>query len=143
LRPGHFCFRVSDTEFDLILGRLQAAGIEYRSSVRGPVDMKVNTDYGGEMLYWNEPAGHQWEILTVSYACRPGYICASRPTPTVHRVRLRQGPSRLGPLLCANSEVTITLVPGSTPGGPTTIAAPLGDCRDPAGDAAPEERERA
>lgn len=67
----HFCFRVSDADFDAILGRIQAAGIPYRSSVRGPVDMKVNTDYGGRMLYWNEPDGHQWEMLTVSYARQP------------------------------------------------------------------------
>lgn len=64
----HFCFRVKQAEFDAILGRLQAAGIAYRSSVRGPMDMKVNTDYGGNMVYWNEPDGHQWEMLTVSYA---------------------------------------------------------------------------
>jgi len=64
----HFCFRVSEAEFDSILGRLQAAGIRYRSSVRGPEDMKVNTEYGGRIVYWNEPDGHQWEILTVSYA---------------------------------------------------------------------------
>jgi len=64
----HFCFRVSEDEFGQILGRIQAAGIKYRSSVRGPVDMRINTDYGGRMIYWNEPDGHQWEILTVSYA---------------------------------------------------------------------------
>lgn len=66
----HFCFRVGQAEFDAILGRLQATGIAYRSSVRGPADMKVNTDYGGNMVYWNEPDGHQWELLTVSYARR-------------------------------------------------------------------------
>ena len=64
----HFCFRVKQAEFDAILGRIRAAGIKYRSSVRGPVDMQVNTDYGGNMVYWNEPDGHQWEMLTVSYA---------------------------------------------------------------------------
>jgi catechol 2,3-dioxygenase-like lactoylglutathione lyase family enzyme len=67
----HFCFRVSQDEFDAILARIKAAGIKYRSSVRGPQDMKINTDYGGSMIYWNEPDGHQWEILTVSYARRP------------------------------------------------------------------------
>jgi hypothetical protein len=51
----HFCFRVSEQAFDEILGRLQAAGIAYRSDVRGPVDRKINTTYGGRMLYWNEP----------------------------------------------------------------------------------------
>jgi catechol 2,3-dioxygenase-like lactoylglutathione lyase family enzyme len=64
----HFCFRVGDAEFDAILGRIQAAGIPYRSSVRGPVDRAINTDHGGRMFYWNDPEGHQWELLTVSYA---------------------------------------------------------------------------
>ena len=64
----HFCFRVDDEAFDAILERLRAAGIAYRSTVRGPVDSKINTDYGGRMIYWNEPDGHQWEMLTVSYA---------------------------------------------------------------------------
>lgn len=62
----HFCFRVSPQDFDAILGRLKAAGIKYRSTVRGPVDMKVDEQYGN--VYWNEPDGHQWEMLTVSYA---------------------------------------------------------------------------
>lgn len=64
----HFCFRVDDGDFDRILARIEAAGIAYRSSVRGPVDGQVNTSHGGKMVYWNEPEGHQWEILTVSYA---------------------------------------------------------------------------
>lgn len=67
----HFCFRVGDEEFDRILARIEAAGIDYRSTVRGPVDRQVNTRYGGKMIYWNEPEGHQWEVLTVSYARQP------------------------------------------------------------------------
>lgn len=67
----HYCFRVDDLTFDAILERIKAAGIEYRSSVRGPVDNQVNDYLGGRGLYWNEPEGHQWEILTVSYARRP------------------------------------------------------------------------
>lgn len=66
----HFCFRVDEGEFDAILGRIEAAGIPYRSSVRGPVDGRVNTDHGGRLVYWNDPEGHQWELLTVSYARR-------------------------------------------------------------------------
>jgi hypothetical protein len=72
----HFCFRVTQEEFDSILGRIEAAAIEYRSTVRGPVDMRINTEYGGSMIYWNKPDGHQWEMLTVSYA-RP----VDMPTP--------------------------------------------------------------
>jgi catechol 2,3-dioxygenase-like lactoylglutathione lyase family enzyme len=64
----HFCFRVDEAEFDQILARIKAAGISFRSTVRGLMDNQINTDYGGRMVYWNEPEGHQWEILTVSYA---------------------------------------------------------------------------
>lgn len=64
----HFCFRVSDAEFDAILGRIREAGIPHRSAVRGPDDRKVSTQFGGRGVYWNEPEGHQWEMLTVSYA---------------------------------------------------------------------------
>ena len=64
----HFCFRVPDAEFDAILARLQAAGIAYRGDVRGGLPGEVNTAYGGRMVYWNVPDGHQWEMLTVSYA---------------------------------------------------------------------------
>jgi catechol 2,3-dioxygenase-like lactoylglutathione lyase family enzyme len=67
----HYCFRVGDSEFDAVLGRLKAAGIAYRSNVHGPADLQVNTQHGGRIVYWNEPDGHQWEILTVSYARRP------------------------------------------------------------------------
>ena len=64
----HFCFRVSEADFDTILASITAAGIAYRANVRGPEDKRINTDYGGRMVYWNVPDGHQWEMLTVSYA---------------------------------------------------------------------------
>ena len=67
----HFCFRVTDPDFDAILARIRAAGIAYRSRVHGPVDHRVDTEHGGRIVYWNEPDGHQWEMLTVSYARRP------------------------------------------------------------------------
>lgn len=64
----HFCFRVSEAAFDSIFGRIKAAGIAYRSTPHGPADMQINTQYGGRIVYWSEPEGHWWEILTVSYA---------------------------------------------------------------------------
>jgi catechol 2,3-dioxygenase-like lactoylglutathione lyase family enzyme len=67
----HFCFRVSEQEFDAILARIKAAGVRYRSTVQGGMDMQISTQFGGRMVYWNEPDGHQWEMLTVSYARQP------------------------------------------------------------------------
>lgn len=64
----HYCFRVSDADFDAILGRIQARGLDYRSLPHGPVDRQVNTQHGGRIVYWGQPDGHVWEMLTVSYA---------------------------------------------------------------------------
>lgn len=67
----HYCFRVSEAEFDGILARIKARGIEYRSTPHGPADRQVNTQHGGRIVYWSEPDGHVWEALTVSYARLP------------------------------------------------------------------------
>jgi hypothetical protein len=67
---GHYCFRVSDAEFEAIVGRLQVARIGYRSTPHGPEDGAVNTSLGSKILYWSEPGGHIWELLTISYARR-------------------------------------------------------------------------
>ncbi|MQA18991.1 MULTISPECIES: VOC family protein [Telluria group] len=64
----HYCFRVEQADFDAILGRIKAAGIPYRSSVFADNDNQVGSYNGGSIVYWNQPDGHQWEILTVSYA---------------------------------------------------------------------------
>ena len=64
----HYCFRVTVEDFDAILGRIKAAKIAFRSEVLGSIDGKINTRLGGKNVYWNDPDGHQWEILTVSYA---------------------------------------------------------------------------
>jgi catechol 2,3-dioxygenase-like lactoylglutathione lyase family enzyme len=64
----HYCFRVSEAEFDAIFDRLKSHGLKYRSQPLGPADMKINTRLGGRNVYWNDPNTHVWEILTVSYA---------------------------------------------------------------------------
>jgi hypothetical protein len=65
---GHYCFRVSESEFQAILERLKKRHIAYRSLPHGPVDHAVNTGAGGNIVYWSEPDGHVWEMLTQSYA---------------------------------------------------------------------------
>jgi hypothetical protein len=65
---GHYCFRLSESEFQAILERLKKLHIAYRSLPHGPVDHAVNTSVGGSIVYWSEPDGHVWELLTQSYA---------------------------------------------------------------------------
>jgi hypothetical protein len=63
----HYCFRVTQLEFDEILERIKGAGISFRSLPHGSDDFKVNHAHGGNIVYWNKPGGHIWEMLTVSY----------------------------------------------------------------------------
>ena len=65
---GHYCFRLSEPEFDQLIERLRALGIAYRSTPHGPDDGLINTSIGGRLVYWSEPDGHAWEALTQSYA---------------------------------------------------------------------------
>ncbi len=64
----HYCFHVSDDEFDGIFERVRAAGIPYRSTPQGTDDMQLNTRLGGRNFYWTDSDEHIWEVLTVSYA---------------------------------------------------------------------------
>ena len=75
----HYCFRVSEAEFDGIVARLRAAGLPYRGTPHGPMDGRINTDHGGRIVYWSEPDGHVWEALTVSYARQPASNRGDRP----------------------------------------------------------------
>lgn len=68
--PHHYCFHVSEPEFDAIFGCVKAAGLKYRSQPIGPDDSQINTRYGGRNIYWRDATGHIWEMLTVSYARR-------------------------------------------------------------------------
>lgn len=64
----HYCFHVSDEEFDGILKRVCGAGIKYRSTPQGTDDLQLNTRLGGRNFYWTDSDGHVWEVLTISYA---------------------------------------------------------------------------
>lgn len=64
----HYCFSMPESEFDAVFSRIQSRGLEFRSGPRGPVDNQINHRNGGKNLYWFDLDGHNWEILTVSYA---------------------------------------------------------------------------
>ena len=47
---------------------VKAGGIAYRSAPHGAIDMQVNIDRAGRIVYWTQPDGHVREALTVSCA---------------------------------------------------------------------------
>jgi catechol 2,3-dioxygenase-like lactoylglutathione lyase family enzyme len=61
----HYAFKVSETEFDAIFGRIQAAGIPYGSEPNALQDMTINHRHGGRGVYFSDPNGHILELLTV------------------------------------------------------------------------------
>ena len=61
----HYAFKVSETEFDQIFGRIQEAEIPYGSGPRTLEDMRINHRGGGRGVYFRDPNGHILELLTV------------------------------------------------------------------------------
>ena len=61
----HYAFKVSETEFDAIFGRIQAEGIPYGAEPHSRDDMKINHRGGGRGVYFCDPNGHVLELLTV------------------------------------------------------------------------------
>ena len=65
--PQHYAFKVSETEFDEIFGRIVEAGLPYGSGPFSPEDMQINRWNGGRGVYFRDPAGHLLELLTRDY----------------------------------------------------------------------------
>jgi catechol 2,3-dioxygenase-like lactoylglutathione lyase family enzyme len=60
----HYAFQVSDPEFDAIFGRVKETGIPYGSGPFAQEDMQINTRRGGRGVYFKDPNGHLFELLT-------------------------------------------------------------------------------
>lgn len=65
--PQHYAFLVSETEFDEIQGRIVARGLPYWADPSHRREGEINTNDGGRGLYWEDPNGHNLEIITVPY----------------------------------------------------------------------------
>ena len=65
--PQHYAFIVSDEEFDKILQRIVGRGLPYWADPFHRQEGEINTNDGGRGLYWDDPNGHNLEIITVPY----------------------------------------------------------------------------
>ena len=63
----HYAFKVSETEFDAIFGRVKEEGLDYGSGPFSPTDMEINHWNGGRGVYFRDPSGHLLELLTQDY----------------------------------------------------------------------------
>ncbi len=64
---NHYAFKVSDEQFDEILGRVEEENIVYGAGHQIYDDGKINNYYGGRGVYFRDLDGHVLEIMTVDY----------------------------------------------------------------------------
>lgn len=67
IHSQHYAFLVSEGEFDEIFGRIRARGLAYWADPFRRQPGEINTHDGGRGVYWEDPNGHNLEIITVPY----------------------------------------------------------------------------
>jgi catechol 2,3-dioxygenase-like lactoylglutathione lyase family enzyme len=63
----HYAFLVSEEEFDAIFERIQQAGITYYADPAHREPGRINRNDGGRGAYFDDPNGHNLEIITRPY----------------------------------------------------------------------------
>ncbi|MET7400325.1 VOC family protein [Dactylosporangium sp. NPDC005572] len=63
----HYAFLVSENEFDAIFGRIRDAGVAYYADPHHGEPEQINHRDGGRGVYFDDPNGHNLEILTRPY----------------------------------------------------------------------------
>lgn len=67
IAPQHYAFLVSETDFDAIFARIQQAGIPHYADPAHTEPDQINYNDGGRGTYFDDPNGHNLEILTRPY----------------------------------------------------------------------------
>ncbi|MFG2350451.1 VOC family protein [Streptomyces phaeochromogenes] len=65
--PQHYAFLVSEDDFDTIFARIRDAGLTYWADPFHRHVEEINTNDGGRGTYFDDPNGHNLEILTRPY----------------------------------------------------------------------------
>jgi catechol 2,3-dioxygenase-like lactoylglutathione lyase family enzyme len=63
----HYAFIVSEIEFDEILDRIRERGLQYWADPGHHQPGVINHNDGGRGVYWEDPNGHNLEIITRPY----------------------------------------------------------------------------
>ena len=67
ITPQHYAFLVTEDEFDEIFARVKAAGLTYWADPFHRRTMEINHNDGGRGTYFDDPDGHNLEIITRPY----------------------------------------------------------------------------
>ena len=64
IQPQHYAFLVTEDDFDGIYDRMVETGLEHWPDPQKSTSGTYNTNHGGRGVYFNDPAGHNLEVLT-------------------------------------------------------------------------------
>lgn len=90
IRPQHYAFLVSETEFDQIFARIEEHRLPYWADPGRKKRDQINHWDDGRGVYFNDPDGHLLEIITRPYgsagtaAQNPHPLVAERLEPKEH-----------------------------------------------------------
>lgn len=65
--PQHYAFLVSESAFDGMIDRLEAAGVVYYADPQHTQPGRINGMFGGKGAYFEDLNGHNMEIMTRPY----------------------------------------------------------------------------
>ncbi|HYM17410.1 MAG TPA: VOC family protein [Micropepsaceae bacterium] len=63
----HYAFLVGEVEFDAIFGRIKARSLPYWADPHHEKEGEINRRDGGRGFYFEDPSGHNLEVLTRPY----------------------------------------------------------------------------
>ncbi|MFI6009751.1 VOC family protein [Streptomyces sp. NPDC051243] len=67
IQSQHYAFLVPDEQFDGMIARLEAAGVTYYADPSHTEPGSINRLFGGRGAYFDDPDGHNMEIMTRPY----------------------------------------------------------------------------
>jgi catechol 2,3-dioxygenase-like lactoylglutathione lyase family enzyme len=70
-RQQHHAFLVGESEFDEALARLKSTGAAFYASFDRSGRGEINHLYGGRGVYFDDPNGHLFELITRPYGPAP------------------------------------------------------------------------
>jgi catechol 2,3-dioxygenase-like lactoylglutathione lyase family enzyme len=71
--PQHYAFLVGEAEFNAALARLESVGAAFYASFDRSGRGEINHLYGGRGVYFDDPNGHLFELITQPYGPTPEY----------------------------------------------------------------------
>lgn len=67
VRPQHYAFLIGEDDFDAVLGRIHARGLEHWADPARRRPGEINHNDGGRGVYFPDPDGHFLEVITRPY----------------------------------------------------------------------------